>query len=250
MNWYRHPETVDQLAAAYVLGTLAGPARRRFEAILPRQPLARDRVAQWQQRLQPMAERLTPLAPSPDLLRRIEQSAFGAAPAAAQAPGPASPGWLRRLFAPIPAGALALGLMMGLLVPTLLPLVAPQQQPDTQLPQSYVGVLATADGKTGLIVSSLREGKVLDLKRVRTVDVPPGSTLYLWTIDAAGRARPVAAAPAGDFVSIPLAQTSEALFASAVELALSIEPVGSQPAAPSSPYVYRGLCGKLWRVVK
>ena len=32
-----------------------------------------------------------------------------------------------------------------------------------------------------------------------------------------------------------------------VELAVSLEPVGAQPATPSQPFVYRGLCGKLWR---
>ena len=41
MNWYQHQETVDRLAAAYVLGTLQGPARRRYEALLPRKTMLR-----------------------------------------------------------------------------------------------------------------------------------------------------------------------------------------------------------------
>lgn len=245
-KWYHHPETVDQLAAAYVLGTLAGPARRRFEAVLLKHPMARENVAEWQQRLQPLAESLPPVRPSAQVLQRIEQRAFGTSAAAPAAAPSALMGWLQRLLAPVPAGALALGLFMGILVPRLLPVA----QEDTQLPQSYVGVLATADGKTGLIISSLRQGKVLDLKRVRPVAVPEGSTLFLWTIDAAGVARPVGPAPNGDFASVALPKTSEEMFSAAAELALSIEPVGSQPAAPSGPYVYRGLCGKLWKVVK
>ncbi len=245
MKWYHHPETVDQLAAAYVLGTLAGPARRRFESVLLKHPMARENVAEWQQRLQPLAERLPPVRPSPQVLQRIEQRAFGGQAAPAAAPSVLM-GWLQRLLSPVPAGALALGLFMGMLVPNLLPVAGD----DTQLPQSYVGVLATADGKTGLIISSLREGKVLDLKRVRPVAVPEGSTLFLWTIDAAGVARPVGPAPAADFASVALPKTSEEMFSNAAELALSIEPVGSQPAAPSGTYVYRGLCGKLWKVVK
>jgi hypothetical protein len=47
---------------------------------------------------------------------------------------------------------------------------------------------------------------------------------------------------------LPLPQTSEKPFASAVELALSVEPAASAPMLPSGPLVYRGLCGKLWRV--
>ncbi|MES2424622.1 MAG: anti-sigma factor [Pseudomonadota bacterium] len=249
-KWYHHPETVDQLAAAYVLGTLAGPARRRFEAVLLKHPMARDNVAEWQQRLQPLAESLAPVRPSAQVLQRIEQRAFGAQAAAPVATPSALMGWLQRLLSPVPAGALALGLFMGILVPNLLPTQVPVSGEDTQLPQSYVGVLATADGKTGLIISSLRQGKVLDLKRVRPVVVPEGSTLYLWTIDAAGVAKPVGPAPAADFASVALPKTSEEMFSAAAELALSIEPVGSQPAAPSGAYVYRGLCGKLWKVVK
>lgn len=243
MNWYQHPETVDQLAAAYVLGTLAGPARRRFEAVLPKLPMARENVAEWQQRLQPLAESLRPVRPSPQVLQRIEQRAFGTKAVPAAAPS-ALMGWVQRLLSPVPAGALALGLFVGMLVPTLLPVTG---DGTTQLPQSYVGVLATADGKTGLIISSLRQGKVLDLKQVRPVPVPEGSTLYLWTIDAVGVARPVGPAPSGDFASVTLPNTSEEMFSIASELALSIEPLSRKPALPSGPYVYRGLCGKLWK---
>lgn len=31
---YRNPERIDRLAAEYALGTLRGPARRRFERLL------------------------------------------------------------------------------------------------------------------------------------------------------------------------------------------------------------------------
>ena len=38
---YAHRPLVDALAAAYVAGTLRGPARRRFEALLPGHPALR-----------------------------------------------------------------------------------------------------------------------------------------------------------------------------------------------------------------
>jgi hypothetical protein len=37
------------------------------------------------------------------------------------------------------------------------------------------------------------------------------------------------------------------LFGTATELALSIESANSTPLQPSGAFVYRGLCGKLWR---
>jgi hypothetical protein len=53
--------------------------------------------------------------------------------------------------------------------------------------------------------------------------------------------------PAGKLVQLALDEPAEKVFFTAVELAVSIEPVGARPAAPSTPYVYRGLCGKVWR---
>ena len=45
---YSRPELADRLAAEYVLGTLQGPARRRFEALQQAHPALRQAVAQWQ----------------------------------------------------------------------------------------------------------------------------------------------------------------------------------------------------------
>ena len=61
MNWYQHQETVDRLAAAYVLGTLQGPARRRYEALLPRKTMLRLAVEDWTERLAPMLTDLQPV---------------------------------------------------------------------------------------------------------------------------------------------------------------------------------------------
>ena len=145
------------------------------------------------------------------------------------------------------AAGLFLGISAAMIGPSLLGGSATDLS-ESQLPESYVGVLATADGRTGLIVSSRRQGKVMDVKRVQAVAVPAGQTLFLWAIEAGGKTRPIGPVLQGAFVQVPLAQTSEQLFASAAELALSVEPTGAAPLQPGGPFVYRGLCGKLWRV--
>jgi anti-sigma-K factor RskA len=89
---------------------------------------------------------------------------------------------------------------------------------------------------------------VMDLKQVQPVTVRAGHTLFLWVVEADGKTRPIGPVPQGRFVQVPLAQTSEQLFAKAAELAVSIEAETAVPLLPSGPYVYRGLCGKLWRV--
>ena len=239
MNWYRNPSAIEPLAAAYVAGTLRGRARRRFEAVMRRQPALVAAVNDWTERLAPLHRALPAQAPGAELWSRIAK-ATGTAPAAV------APSWWRRLLAPAPAGALALGLLMGTLLPVMWQAYGDYQR-DMELPASYVGVLATAQGQPGLIISSLRRGKVVDIKQVTPVAVPPGQTLYLWRIDKAGVIEAVGPLPHGNFTHLALSDTAEQVFLPAVELAVSLEPVGAQPGAPTQPFVYRGLCGKLWR---
>jgi anti-sigma-K factor RskA len=240
---YQQPELRDRLAAEYVLGTLHGHARARFQVLLPGDAALRSRVRFWEQALTPMAAPLRAAAPSPRLWQAIE---------ARVAPREVRETWWVRWLDTRTLGSLAAGVMLGLTLtltaPTWWPPRGAQDESESQLPQSYVGVLATTDGRTGLIVSSLRHGKVMDVKQVQPVLVPEGRTLYLWAIEANGTTRPIGPVPQGRFVQVPLAQTSETLFATATELALSIEAEVSTPSTPSGPFVYRGLCGKLWRV--
>lgn len=242
MNWYQHPSAVEQLAAAYVAGTLQGRARRRFEAVMQRQPALVAAVNDWTQRLAPLHSALPAQAPSAELWGRISKAT---AIAPAKTPIPRMP-WWRSLLAPAPAGALALGLLLGALVPAVWQAHGDYQR-GMELPDSYVGVLGTAQGQPGLIISSLRRGKVVDIKQVTPVNVPEGQTLYLWRIDKAGAVAGVGPLPSGQFTRLTLSETAEQVFFPAVELAVSLEPVGAQPATPSQPFVYRGLCGKLWR---
>ncbi len=240
---YRRPELCDRLAAEYVLGTLHGRARARMQQLLRDDLLLQARVAFWEHKLLPMAAPLWAAAPSAKVWRAI---AACVAPRAVRRP------WWARGFEARTLGALSAGLVLGLTLTLVGPALLQRDAVDTvdssQLPQSYVGVLATAEGRTGVIVSSLRYGKVMDVKQVQPVPVPRGHTLYLWAIEANGTTRPIGPVPQGKFVQVPLAQTSEVLFASATELALSIEAETAAPLLPSGPYVYRGLCGKLWRV--
>ncbi|HEX6723225.1 MAG TPA: anti-sigma factor [Burkholderiaceae bacterium] len=246
---YSRPELRDRLAAEYVLGTLQGRARPRFQQLLRGDLELQARVAFWEQQLMPMAAPLSVAAPS----ARVWQ-AIAARVAPREQAVPVRPGWLlrglARCFELRALASVAAGLFVGVAVTLMGPRLLERDAADvaeSQLPQSYVGVLATAEGRTGLIVSSLRHGKVMDVKQVQRVPVAPGRTLYLWTLDADGKTRPIGPVPPGGFVQVALSDTSDKLFGSAAELAVSIEPSGATPAHPSGPFVYRGLCGKLWR---
>ena len=247
---YSRPELRERLASEYVLGTLHGRARPRFQQLLRADRELQARVAFWEQQLLPMAAPLSAVAPSAEVWQAI-----AARVAPREQVVQSRPGWLLRGLAQVfdlrTLGSVAAGLFVGVAVtltgPRLLDHDAAEVA-ESQLPQSYVGVLATTDGRTGLIVSSLRHGTVMDVKQVQRVPVAPGHTLYLWTIDADDKARPIGPVPQGGFVQVALSDTSEKLFGKATELAMSIEPANSAPMQPSAAFVYRGLCGKLWRV--
>lgn len=242
MNWYQNAQTVEQLAGAYVLGTLQGRARNRFEAVMRRQPALLAAVDSWTQRLAPLHAALPAQAPSADLWSRIAKTT-GTAPMPAAAH---KQSWWQRLLTPVPMGALAMGLVVGALAPAVWQAQLAHES-DMELPDSYVGVLGTPQGKPGLIISSLRRGTVVDIKQVAPVVVPAGQTLYLWRIDKAGAMAALGPIQNGKWTHLALDKTAEEVFFPAVELAVSLELVGAQPSAPTQPFVYRGLCGKLWR---
>jgi anti-sigma-K factor RskA len=68
-----NPQMIDALAAEYVLGTLRGRARRRFERWRSQEWHVERRVQAWEERLSGLALRLTPMRPSPHVWSQIER---------------------------------------------------------------------------------------------------------------------------------------------------------------------------------
>ena len=94
MNLVNKPELLDQLAAAYALGTLRGGARRRFEAMARQSVTVRASALIWQERFASMTELQASDMPSPNVWKRIENLLNAETPAAVVArlfPAAASP---------------------------------------------------------------------------------------------------------------------------------------------------------------
>ena len=83
---YSRPELADRLAAEYASGLLRGPARRRFEALLPAHPQLRAAVSAWQERLMPLTAAVEPQTPSAAVWKRIETRIHGPTEAGETAP--------------------------------------------------------------------------------------------------------------------------------------------------------------------
>lgn len=241
---YADPRLVDHLAAAYVLGTLAPRARSRFER------LQRDRsdvdlaVANWEARLGGLAQSVVPVKPSARVWRAIEARTRALAAPNAKASGG---GWLRL------TGTALAGVMAGVAASVALFTLAPALVVTTdqvamrsgeKLPQSYVGLLADAQGDGKLLVSSLRRGKVMTMKVIGPITPPATGHLVLWAVPADGPAFALGAVPLAGSTTSQLPDSSERLLAKVRKLVVTLET--SQAPATPGPVVFSGNCAKLW----
>lgn len=74
---YDNPDVMAQLAAEYVIGTLRGRARRRYERLMQTNAEARAQTEFWEQRLGEFGQALQPVAP-PAAARSLLLEAAGA----------------------------------------------------------------------------------------------------------------------------------------------------------------------------
>ena len=244
---YTHAPLMEHLASAYVLGTLQGGARRRFER------LQRDRqdvsmlVTQWEARLGQLAKSIPAQEPSPRLWAAISARTL---PKVRSTEGrrPAWLGWLK------PAGFGLGGLAGGVIMASVVFVTAPSlflstdqvaMRSGERLPQSYVGVLSDAQGNGKLLVSSLRHGKTVALKVIGPLTPPANGRLVLWALPADAPALALGTVPTSGTSIAQLPDTSEKLLSKVSKLLVTVE-TDATPSAPSTVVVLSGNCAKLW----
>lgn len=237
---YDRKELLDALAARFVLGTMQGGARRRFERLMRDSRWARAFAARWSERLNVMAAPLSPLAPSDELWRRIERRMR-------QAGGTHRVSlwsWLGI------GGSFALGAVIAALALRLAPTpfidIERIAQHEQRLPQSYAGILSNADGKAVMLVSSTRHGRRAAIKVLAPISVPPGSVLRLYALPAGAPPFPLGNVPASGKGEVLLADTSEQLLSKVGELGVAIVPADAAASFVPERFVLRGPCAKFW----
>lgn len=241
-----NPRLVEHLASTYVLGTLAGGARRRFERLLQQRADLQLAVAEWDARLGALAQAVPPHAAPPRVWATIDARTRPLSVAAAPArPGPL--GWLK------PAGFSLGGLAAGLLAASVLFVAVPgifitadraAMLTGQRLPQSYVGLLTDAQGNGKLLVSSLRHGTAMTVKVIGPIAPPAQGRLVLWAVPAQGPAFVLGPVPLTGSATSQLPGTSEQLLAKVQKLVVTAE-TDAAPTAPGT-VVYSGNCAKLW----
>lgn len=239
---YRRPELRDALASEYVLGTLHGPARRRFQQLLKSDPQLQAAVDFWQNQLLPMATPLSAAEPSRRLWAGI--AARVAPPATASAPS-----WFERWFGMRGLASLVTGLFVGIGVTLSLPIAERGDDPGpsaTQIPASYAGILSDGNGQPAMLISSRRHGKLVDIKVLRPIGLGQDQVLRLWALGKQGPPLALGIVPAQGKGRIELPATSEALLAQIDELAVSVESAAASSPGAAPTFILRGPCAKFW----
>jgi anti-sigma-K factor RskA len=232
MNIQNNPVLREKLAAEYVLGTLRGGARRRFERWLLTDAALRSAIADWQARIAPMTEWSQAVTPPARAWDDIERR-LGFARAV--------PGWqFWRLDGARLWGSLAVG--AGAAAVTLAVVLAGRVQ-EPQLQQ--VATLLDEKAQTALVAAADARHVRIDVRVADNVKVPDDRTLQLWAITTAGKTRSLGILPDNRHASLRLDQ--RAVGPDVMLLAISLEPKGGSPnpEAPTGPVLYKGAWVKL-----
>ena len=212
-------ELPDRLAAEYVLGTLTGGARRRFDALLPAHPTLRHAVAGWEKRLLPMALKAEPVQPAQAVWSAIEGKLGWAAPAAA-----ASSVRLRfwQSFAAI---ATVAAVVLG----------TTTHAPPTEAPM--IVVLHATKGTETLVAGLSPDRQQLTIQPLQKVSLTSDQSLELWALKKDGPPASLGLIAADKLTAV----NQHALPKDTKGLAVSLEPLGGSPTgAPTGPVLFVG----------
>lgn len=232
MDYSRRP-LADRLAAEYVLGTLQGSARRRFDALLPAHPALREAVASWQQRLAPLSSSVAPVEPPAQVWQGIQTRLF---PGSAAAAAPPALAWWQRLGLWRALSGLSTAAAVALFV------VASQ----VPAPQAPIVVVLAANAQAGdaalamnasFVASVSADGRALVLKPLSPLAITPGRALELWAVPAQGAPRSLGLVQASAATTLLRAQ----LLRDTAAFAVSVEPTGGSPTGlPTGPILSVG----------
>lgn len=229
-----HNEGLRQaLAAEYVLGTLQGRARRRFEHSLREDPGLRRAVTEWQTRLAPLDAASEPVAPRAHVWRDIQRRIH--AGAARRTIWDSLPFWRAATLAAVSA-ALAL---------TVLLVLSPSGGEPGQ--NFMVVVMADEQSRPALTVSwpaHRTDHKRLRVRVIGHQTMAADTTWELWMLPGRNQ-KPVSlgliTTHETQLVSIP--ERLQDSIDSAEGLAMSVEPKGGSPTGqPTGPVLYQGRC--------
>ena len=221
-----HRALLDALCGEYLLGTLRGAARRRFERALREEPRVAQRLNHWQGVFTPRYAKMIEAQPSGNVWKRLERE-LGLSRYRMPWHRRAS-FWRGWAVAATAALALAIGVQV----------LRPSPEPQALLPIARLDGNAEVSQVTALLS---RDGRTLELRAARPVVAGPKQSYELWLL-LPGGAAPVSLAVLGSLdarFALPPAQIGR--LSAGAKLAVSVEPAGGSPTgAPTGAVILVG----------
>lgn len=233
---YANPRLAEHLAASYAAGTLRGPARRRFEALLPSHPALRDAVMSWQARLMPLTLAVQPQTPPDRVWHKIEARLWPVTPAAVSA----ASAWWQRLS--VWRGLAGLATVTVISMSLWLANPGPALAPVVIVLQATPDAAAAVGAGSSFVASVSGDGRALVTRPLQQVALQPGRVLELWSVPPQGAPRSLGLISADGSTVLSRDKLPATLLSGGTQaLAVSVEPPGgSTTGAPSGPVVYAG----------
>lgn len=232
MNLLNNEKLLERLSSEYVLGTLKGGARRRLEKLFPASAVLRRAIAEWQDRLIPMAEFAPTAQPSPLVWRNlVQQLRLEQAPAAKiDAVG----FWDRLAF------WRGLGLASTVLATILVGVLVVKQFEVAAPTSAFVAMLADDQSKPVALVTGDPVKHQLTVRLVSNQVVAANKSLELWAVPKTGAPRSLGLLTSDGSITLPLPDNISPQ--SIPLLAVTLEPKGGSPKAdgPTGPIVFKG----------
>jgi anti-sigma-K factor RskA len=251
MRYRDKPALQDRLAAEYVLGTLRGRARARFQAWLRQDAALRRTVAEWEARLSPLAAGVAERAPPRRVWRAIEARLGAAAPAAR--PAASTSLWESLAFwrgwGLVATGcAAALVAAMALQRPEVVEVPVEKIVDSTRMQPSYIAILRNKAGEAVFVAYAGRRSDELWVKRIGLEPEPPDQRFELWGLYGKPGAAPrlLGMLPKEDKATIKLAGVADESLRDFPALAITLEPAQGSGGSPTGPVVASGDCFKFW----
>ena len=216
-------EAQDKLAAEYVLGTLQGPARVRFERMMQADAGLAQRVEKWELDLGRMLDVVPEAAPPQQVWNSIEDRLFP------QQSGTESLSFLQ---------SLGFWRLLGTVTTTIaitLAVVLTQIGPQHGAPQ-HIMVVANEQGGAGWVLTSGKEG--LLVKALNPTAMPKGKVCEVWLELPGQMPRSVGILPDSGKRLLPLPVNGSSSIPQAT-VKVSIEDEGGSKAGrPSSEIIF------------
>ncbi|MGF2735747.1 anti-sigma factor [Marinobacter sp. DUT-1] len=221
------PERIEALAAEYVLGSLRGAARRRFEQWMMESARVRREVWFWEEKLGALAADVPENQPPASVWKNIERRLWGAQEQPAQAEVRGIGRWFWPSWSVLATAAVL-----------VLAVVMVQQPRPTGEQLSGAIVQANLEDPLWLVSESGAEN-LLKLRSVAASAAEAGKDYELWVVPENGQPLSLGVIPAGGVHQVRLTDEAREALSRSRTLAISLEPRGGSPTgAPTGPILH------------